>query len=898
MPSNRRTFLKIASATPVAAAVSAQAPTQAAPPAAKSPAASPVTPPAPVSWPRKFTGDRLSMIAFPLGGIAAGSIALGGRGQLRDWEIFNQPDKGNAPAYAYASIWAQLEGRKPVARVAESRIGAPYEGASGLGSNNSPGLPRLDSAVFTGAYPMAHIDFTDRRLPVKLSLEAFSPFFPLDADASGLPVAVLRYKIVNPNPVAAQVGLCFSIDNPLRESVGADMAHPSIDQRTNERRDSGTLRGLTMTNPALAADHPLYGDFTLAALGDGEASIWRGWPQGRWWNSPMKFWDEFSLKGRLEGEPDPRSAVGAVCVHKEIAPRAETEITFVLAWRFPNRTPKRAGWHAEKGYENTVVGNYYCTLYKDSWAAAEHLAKNLAPLESKTRRFVEAMRDSTLPGAVKDAAMSNLSTLATQVCFRTADGEFHGFEGANDKGGCCHGSCTHVWNYETSTAHLFPTLARSLRKAAFGPMMDESGAIRFRETLPTGTGRSGFAAADGQMGQIMKVYLDWRLSGDSAWLKQMWPQTRKALEFAWMAKGWDPERTGVLQAPQHNTYDVEFYGPNPLCGIYYLGALRACETMARSAGDTPFADECHALFQKGSRWIDENLFNGEFYVQKVRGFKKDEIATTIVGDMGSENSEHPEYQVGAGCLVDQLVGQYQSEVCGLGPLVDEAHLRKTLESIYRYNYKRDLSQHNCVQRTFALNDEAAVLICDYAKAERPAIPFPYYAEVMTGFEYQAATLMIYRGMVAQGIECIENIRRRYDGKFRNPWDEAECGHHYARAMAAWTGVLALSGFHYDAPRRALRVTPRLDQPFQCIWSTASAWGTFRQGASFALEIEHGAIGLRELLLPAKAASPPPQKVTLADRELRFEVRRNDASLWEIHLTEDVQIRAGETLAAG
>ena len=779
--------------------------------------------------------------------------------------------------------------------MAESRIGAPYEGSSGLGSNNSPGLQRLDSAVFTGAYPMAHIDFSDRRLPVKFSLEAFTPFFPLDADASGLPAAVLRYKIVNHNPVAAQVGLCFSIDNPLREYVDPDVARPPVDIRTNERRDSAGLRGLVMTNPALSSDNPVYGDFTLAALGDGDVSIWRGWPQGRWWNSPMKFWDEFSVKGRLEGEPDPRSAVGAVCVHKEIAPRAETEIVFVLAWHFPNRTPKRCGWHAEKGDENTVVGNYYCTQFKDSWAAAEHLAKNLAPLEASTRRFVQAMRDSTLPGAVKDAAMSNLSTLVSQVCFRTADGEFHGFEGANDKGGCCHGSCTHVWNYETSTAHLFPTLAHSLRKAAFGPMMDDDGAIRFRETLPTGTGRFGFAAADGQMGQIMKVYLDWRLSGDSAWLDQMWPRTRKAMEFAWMATGWDPERTGVLQGPQHNTYDVEFYGPNPMCGIYYLGALRACEAMAHAVNDAPFADECRALFEKGSQWIDANLFNGEFYVQHVRGFKKDQIAPSIVGDMGSDNSEHPEYQVGAGCLVDQLVGQYQSEICGLGTLVNEAHVRKTLESIYRYNFKRNLSQHDCVQRTFALNDEAALVICDYGKAERPEIPFPYYAEVMTGFEYQAATLMIYRGMVAEGLECIENIRRRYDGKFRNPWDEAECGHHYARAMAAWTGVLALSGFHYDAPRLMLRVTPRAHSPFQCIWSTASAWGNFHQGASFALKVEDGSLRLRDVLLPAREGSPQPRKITLAGRDLAFEARRNDAALWQVHLKEDIQASAGETL---
>jgi hypothetical protein len=506
------------------------------------------------------------------------------------------------------------------------------------------------------------------------------------------------------------------------------------------------------------------------------------------------------------------------------------------------------------------------------------------------------MRDSTLPGAVKDAAMSNLSTLVSQVCFRTADGEFHGFEGANDKGGCCHGSCTHVWNYETATAHLFPSLARSLRNAAFGDMMDDTGAIHFRETLPKGTGRSGFAAADGQMGQIMKVYLDWRLSGDTAWLKQIWPRTRKAMEFAWMTNGWDPGKTGVLQGPQHNTYDVEFYGPNPMCGIYYLGALRACESMAGTVGDAPFAEQCHALFEKGSKWIDANLFNGESYVQQVRGLKRDQIARTLVSDMGSDNSEQPEYQVGAGCLVDQLVGQYQSEVCGLGPLVNAANLRKTLDSIYRYNYKRDLSQHNCVQRTFALNDESAIVICDYGKAERPAIPFPYYAEVMTGFEYQAATLMIYAGLVSQGLECIENIRRRYDGQFRNPWDEAECGHHYARAMAAWTGVLALSGFFYDAPRLRLSVAPRVRaNSFQCIWSTPSGWGTFKQGRGFSIKVEHGSFQVREVLLPARDGAPTPGKVTLAGRDVAGHSVREGA-LWRVQLTEAIQANAGETLS--
>ena len=105
-------------------------------------------------------------------------------------------------------------------------------------------------------------------------------------------------------------------------------------------------------------------------------------------------------------------------------------------------------------------------------------------------------------------------------------------------------------------------------------------------------------------------------------------------------------------------------------------------------------------------------------------------------------------------------------------------------------------------RTFALNDEGALVICDYGTAPRPRIPFPYFAEVMTGFEYSTAVLMLYSGMIEQGLECIQNIRSRYDGEKRNPWDEAECGHHYARAMASWSGIVALSGFEYDGSQGA------------------------------------------------------------------------------------------------
>jgi uncharacterized protein (DUF608 family) len=802
MPPSRRTFLGVA-----ATAAAVKLPT--------------LAPSSHTGYARTFTGRQLAMLAFPLGGVASGSVSLGGRGQLRDWEIFNHPDKGHNLEYALPSVWAQVGDAKPVAHVLEARYQPPYEGQDGLGSQNAPGLSRLATAHFTGEFPLARIAFADPTLPVAVTLEAFSPFIPHQPDDSGLPVAILRYRVKNPNSRPAKVSIAWSIDNPVGKT----------DQRSNEFRIATGLSGLVMTNPSLAKDDVANGSFVVAVMNQGTGTLTHltGWPAGRWWNSPLLFWDDFTADGALGPDPEKTNSVGALCLQRTIPAGQSAAYEFLLAWHFPNRTPARCGWRAPKGQENTIIGNWYATKFPDAWSAAEYTAQNLPKLEAQTKLFVKAMRESTLPSAVVEAAMANLSTMRSTTSFRTADGEFHGFEGVDDHSGCCFGNCTHVWNYETSTAHLFPTFARSLRRASFGFSQDEQGAMHFRQLLPDGVERSEFAAADGQMGQIVHAYLDWSLSGDRAWLTAIWPRVKKAIEFAWIPGGWDANRDGVMEGVQHNTYDVEFYGPNPLCGVYYLAALRAGEEMARVVGDNDFANECRRLFQSGSAWIDAHLFNGEYYEQQIRSFHKNEIANSLRSDMGADDPEHPEYQVGKGCLVDQLLGQSLADVCGLGPLLKPENITRTLHSIFKYNFKNPVAEHDNVQRTFVLNDEAALVVCDYAKTVRPRIPFPYFAEVFTGLEYATASHMLSAGLVAEGVECISSTRRRYDGERRNPWDEAECGHHYARAMAAWSAIIAASGFHYNAGRLTINPPTKLAE-FRSFWSTGTGWGTFTKRA--------------------------------------------------------------------
>ncbi len=836
-------------------------------------------------YPRVYSGEQLGLISFPLGGIGAGSIGLGGRGQFIDWEIFNRAHKGSRPPYAFASIWAQMAGESPVAFVLESQIRPPYEGAFGLGSDNVPGLPRLAEARFTGEFPMARIDFTDPDLPVTVALEAFTPFIPLDVEASGLPSAILRYRVRNPRATKATVSIGFSLDNPVGRT-GRMCVH----------RSAPGVQGLLFTNPFLSTNDPVSGSFVVGVLEAGDAkevSYVRGWRGGTTWLvGPLLFWDAFSAHGNPGPEPAPRSTVGSLTMKRDIPAGGSADFTFVLAWRFPNRTPKRCGALAAEGYENSPIGNHYCTRFDSAWSAAEFTAQHLPGYEARTRNFLDAMRRTTLPGLVRDGAMSNLSTLVSPTCFQTSDGRFHGFEGCADDQGCCAGSCTHVWNYETATAFLFPSLARSLRENGFVFNTDAAGSMGYREMLPPGKQIFRYNAADGQMGQIMHLYLDWRMSGDTEWLRALWPDAKRAIEYAWVEGGWDQNRDGVMEGAQHNTYDVEFLGPNPLCGVWYLGALRAAEEMATVLGDEESAGVYRGLFKRGSAWIDANLFNGEYYVQKIQATRRDDVAEGALGDTGAPDTEHPDFQVGDGCLVDQLVGQYFAHLCGLGLLLEESHIRKTLESIYRLNYKKSLNRHNSVQRTFALNDEAGLVICDYGNTKRPEIPFPYFSEVMTGFEYSAAVLMMCHGMVNEGVECIGNIRRRYDGRRRNPWNEAECGSHYARAMASWSAIPALSGWTYHAVERSLSAQPRVNEKrFESFWSTGTGWGTFAQTLGprnvFSLKVDEGGLVCRTIELSWGAAV---KGVKLGDNVVPFHLENG-----RVMLTSDVAVLPGMTL---
>src|SRR5438105_11456484 len=163
---------------------------------------------------RLFTGAALSEIAFPLGGIGTGTVSLGGRGDLRDWEIFNRPAKGRWLPYTFFALWARPEGGDAVARVLERRLRPPFVAAQGLPVGQLCGLPRLREAEFHGSYPLATIRFQDDSLPLTVALKALNPLIPMNDRDSGIPCALFTWTLSNPDQErAVEASVAFSLLN-------------------------------------------------------------------------------------------------------------------------------------------------------------------------------------------------------------------------------------------------------------------------------------------------------------------------------------------------------------------------------------------------------------------------------------------------------------------------------------------------------------------------------------------------------------------------------------------------------------------------------------------------------------------------------------------------------------
>ncbi len=517
------------------------------------------------------------------------------------------------------------------------------------------------------------------------------------------------------------------------------------------------------------------------------------------------------------------------------------------------------GWKKIQDEETEKSDPFYKPWYADRFASLDEFVDywktNIEALKKKSELFRDAFFNTTLPPEVVEAVAANLTILKSPTVLRQFDGRLWAWEGCSDDVGCCHGSCTHVWNYAQAIPHLFPKLERTLRETEFEVNQNERGHQVFRSNLPiTKTIHNFHSAADGQLGGIMKIYRDWRISGNTTWMKALYPKVKQSIDYC--IETWDPKHQGFLEEPHHNTYDIEFWGPDGMCTSFYLGALTAFVEMSKAL-DKPF-EKYERLMVSGKNYMESELYDGEYFIQKIKWtglVAPDPVKTQSFGSYYSAEAleilekEGPKYQYGKGCLSDGILGMWMASVCGLNEVLDNDKVVGHLSSVHKYNLKDTLIDHDNPQRpTFACGDDGGLLLCTWPNGGKLSLPFVYSNEVWTGIEYQVASHLMFKGEVKKGLDIVKECRLRYDGFIRNPFDEYECGHWYARAMASYGMLEGLTGVRYDAVDRTLYIDSRIGD-FTGFIATETGFGNvgLKDGQPF-LNCHFGEIDIKKVMV--------------------------------------------------
>lgn len=782
---------------------------------------------------KQYRDDQLQVISFPLGGIGAGMFCLEGTGSLGSFSMHHHPDLYHEPNIFSAVYVKDKQGGK--AKVLEAPVprnkvfGRPGT-LSGFGTNanfgKTYGLPRFSQGVFQSVFPFASVQLTDDAFPLSASVEGFSPFIPGNSDDSSLPAATLIYTLQNLSSERVEGVYYFNAFQFMVPREDKWFPRPLGEERMGGiHAEKNQLRFYCQGN----AEHPENQGECIVTIPCEDVVCNGDWFQGGWFDVLSMVWKDIAAGIQKTGcHTEDKSEGGSLSLGFTLKPGQSIRIPLHFVWYVPHSDLRCGGEDpAVPEKDRETYTPWYAVRYSGAQEILSYYMSSFDRLYQESKSFSKGLQETTLPESVMEAVVSNLSILKSPTVLRQKDGRIWQWEGCGDTEGSCHGSCTHVWNYAQAIPHLFPSFERGLRYTEFHEDQNEEGHQEFRTALPIRPSMHTFhAASDGQLGGIMKVYREWRISGDDAFLKELWPLMKVSMEYC--MRTWDPDSLGVLTEPHHNTYDIEFWGPDGMCSSFYLGALKAmCAIGTYFREDVSRYQE---LYEKGKSFLEEKLFNGEYFYQEV-WWENLKAQWNLSEEPASSRElilkEGPKYQYGTGCLSDGVLGDWIARVCGLGPVLDPDKVKSHLLSVFRYNFRKDFSNHENPQRPgYALGKEGGLLLCSWPKGGRPSLPFVYSDEVWTGIEHQVAAHLAMLGCREEAETILQTCRARYDGAKRNPFNEYECGNYYARALASYGYLQTFSGVRYDAVEKTLYYNDTLPDGSSVFLSGNGGWGMF------------------------------------------------------------------------
>lgn len=871
-----------------------------------------------------FSGEQLRYVGMPVGGIGCGQLYLAGDGRLWLWDIFKcnygrERDHGQRISaftlgghYAHPVATGEEYTRRNGADVTQGfLIRARTSGETTTRTLDRQGFPGV---TFRGEYPIGKVTYREEHFPAEVKLEAFSPFIPLNAKDSALPMTVMSYTVTNTSQELIEIDLGGWMQNATcpyehdaslgirtnavskaagRVSVVSTISPPKSSDGRQSRGDIETRHGYGSTALSLLHDSANEQGITITA-----ATSLTGL------DSPEGLFTQMGgLDSEATSKPLNELLVGGLVAQFHLEPGESKTVEFVITWYFPDYNEKGKGRSQMLGVRDFAkLRRHYAPWFDSAEDVAGYVNRNKQRLLGGTRDWNKTWYNSTLPYWLLDRSFIPIDCIATQTFHWFDSGRPYAWEGVD----CCPGTCTHVWHYAQALARVFPELERALRemvdfKAGIGFHAD-SGIIGHRGEV------HATPATDGQAGTILRAYREHQVSADSAFLERIWPNVKKAVEFLIRQDG---DGNGLLEGQQPHTLDASWYGPMGWLSGMYLAALAAGEAMAIEMDDTDFATQCRTVIDRGSQNIVNELFDGEYFIHKP---------APAVRALNSNK----------GCHIDQVLGQAWAHQVGLERVIPKRETVSALNSLWKYNFAPDAGQYSLdhIQieqafRWYAMPGEAGLLMCTWPKGgateaipgdrlrskENPEVytgPGGYFNECMNGFEYQVAAHMVYEGepgdaLVEQGLAIAKAVHERYAADKRNPYNEIECSDHYARSMASYGVFLAACGFEYHGPKGRMGFAPRISPDnFKAPFTAAEGWGTFAQTVvegqqSASIELHYGKLHLKQLTLDAAPGTEAGEAVVKLDgREIDARFQKDGPRI-VIHFSQGLDITAGQTL---
>jgi uncharacterized protein (DUF608 family) len=774
--------------------------------------------------------NELNFIGMPVGGINTGTVYLGGDGRLWLWDIFNSQQEGIDPKSVdwgtELHVGKKVRSRDGSAYVQPARDIRPMEQgfAFKIQVGKQTYLKKMiaddwDEIVFEATYPMASIRYISKELPLEITANVYSPFIPLDEKSSGLPCTIYSFSIKNNSQMPVSVSILGWLENKVSiRSAG------SKDIRRNEVLAEGKLKtvqgSINLNGSLLQLQDPDFGTLGIASLGGDSKAITD-------LQFPITLASFAQQNEKFTEKTIDQQLIAAVRAVYQIKPGATIEAHFSIAWHFANLKLNQA---------IQDKGRYYANWFSSASEVLTYVHQNFSSLSNTSKLWKNTWFDSSLPWWFLERTFSNISTLATTTAHRFRSGRFYAWEGV----GCCEGTCTHVWQYAQAVGRIFPGIERDTRQRIdLGLSLQPDGMIWYRgEVVKT-------AAIDGQAGTILRIYREHQMSVDKKFLNKNWDKIKLATE--WVIRQ-DKNQDGMEDTPIENTLDAVWDGEIAWLVGLCIAAVKAAGAMAAEMKDSEFEKICNEYVIKGSRNMEEKLFNGEYFIHRpdeIKGREK----------LGSYNT----------CHIDQVYGQSWSHQVALGRIIDKEKTLKALQSLWKYNFTPDVGPYikeRTGGRPYALAGEGGLVMNTNPKNEtRPygdniTWQLGYFHECMSGFEHQVASHMMAEGMTDEAMVITRMIHDRYHAAKRNPFNEIECSDHYARAMASYGTFITACGFEYHGPNGHMAFNPKLNpEKFKAPFTSAAAWGCYEQERGSqklqaSLLVQYGELSLNSFSLHA------------------------------------------------